>query len=179
MSIPTMVLCGLTAGGVIVLVGLLVQSVQADEEKRPRGYQPTHREVRDVEAPLPPARWLDEDQVVSFPAGHPELARAFDTAPLPVLHVGADEDWSPKGELPAVQPLDPQRTVVRRRGATGRRLRRVVSADELFHRQLGRALDPILDELARAGQEGLHTCEWTSAEVADMLVDRDPARADR
>lgn len=84
MSTVNLFLLGGVGVAVILLVGWLVTQPDPSEPRRPRGYRPAHRSQPvpwkpDVEAPLPPAHALEE-QLVSFPVGHPEQARAVITA---------------------------------------------------------------------------------------------------
>lgn len=198
----TILLLGACCVGVLALVGTVVNSPDPSEPRRPRGYRPVHRggNDRDVERPLPPARQLEE-QLVSFPVGHPEQAqpvrrgepietlvsamvewaagpkeRTEEQALVeetPVVHHGADEDWSPKDELPATAPLDPERTEVRRAAGRHRRLARTVSPDRIADRHLAAAqstldetLAPLLKRLERAGHADTDTWEWSAEEYA-------------
>lgn len=190
MSTTMILLLGACCVGVLTVAGAVVNSPDPSEPRRPRGYRPIHRggDARDVERPLPPARQLEE-QLVSFPVGHPERAQLVpdrservylelgDTEELPgvqpVEHHGADEDWSPKDELPATAPLDPERTEVRRAAGRHRRLARTVSPDRIADRHLAAAqstldetLAPLLKRLERAGHADTDTWEWSAEEYA-------------
>jgi hypothetical protein len=198
MSTTMILLLGACCIGVIAVAGAVVNSPDPSEPKRPRGYQGQHGTASDVaawttQAPRLTARRLEE-QFVSFPVGHPEQAQPVrrgepvdtlihamvewaagskertEEQPVvePVVHLGAVEGWSPKDELPAAAPLDPDRTVVRLAAGRHRRLTRTVSEERKFARELDRKLGPVLDQLARVGHEDTDTCEWTAEEFAAL-----------
>lgn len=172
MSTTMILLIGACCVGVLTVAGAVVNSPDPSEPRRPRGYRRQHGTASDVaawttQAPRLAARQLEE-QLVSFPVGHPEQAQ-------PVEHHGASEEWSPTAELEQVpvRPLDPERTEVRRAAGQHRRLARTVSPDRIAdrridaaHTELDATLAPLLKRLERAGHADTDTWEWTAAEFA-------------
>lgn len=77
----------------------------------------------------------------------------------PVVHLGADEDWSPTAELEMVpaRPLDPDEAAD-------------VEYAEQLRRELDAVLGPVLDQLARVGHEESYTCEWTAEEINALVA---------
>lgn len=86
---------------------------------------------------------------------HTLPARAWQ--PVPVEHVSASEQWSPRASLPAPLPLDPVEA-------------EVVEYAREAHRQLDDTMERFLRELHRVGHLQQDTCEISASTLAAALA---------
>lgn len=197
MSTVNLFLLGGVAVAVILLVGWLATQPDPTEPRRPRGYRPAHRGgpvawKPDVEAPLPPARALDgtgggnvlEEQLVRWPAGHPEQARPvvveerteeMPVVETPVVHHGAEAEQGQIGTVAAEVSSDMAHVLTAREQA----IADVWDEAHLEHEvrtEVARVFAPIERALVRLGHAEQDTCE-ISFEHLRLAVEAERAGA--